>query len=110
MGAAVRGAVKMGAGMAREAVPKAAHQNLLQLDGGFEHRPGRGQGGCGEKASRAMEGRASGSEAFTLLLRLLMTHFDGVDTEEGCTKLHVFGGCNGTPFFCDFSRATPLLN
>ena len=27
-----------------------------------------------------------------------MTHFDGVDTEEGYTKLHTFGMCNGMPF------------
>ena len=31
-----------------------------------------------------------------------MTHFDGVDTEEGYTKLHTFGMCNSTPF-SDFS-------
>ena len=37
-----------------------------------------------------MAGGASGPEAFTLLLRLLMTHFDGIDTEEGYTKLHIF--------------------
>ncbi len=43
-------------------------------------------------------------EAFTLLLRLLITHFDGVDTEEGYTKLHTFGMCNGMPF-SDFSGA-----
>ena len=49
--------------------------------------------------SRAMAGGASGPEAFTLLLRLLMTHFDGVDTVEGYTKLHTFGMCNGMPFF-----------
>ena len=41
--------------------------------------------------SRAMAGGASGPEDFILLLRLLMTHFDGVDTEEGSTKLHTFG-------------------
>ena len=46
-----------------------------------------------------MAGGASGPEAFTLPLRLLMTHFDGVDTEEGYTKLHTFGICNGMPFF-----------
>ena len=49
-----------------------------------------------------MAGGASGPEAFTPLLRLLMTHFDGVDTEEGYTKLHTFGMCNGMPF-SDFS-------
>ena len=41
---------------------------------------------------------ASGPEAFTLLLRLLITHFDGVYTEEGYTTLHTFGMCNGMPF------------
>ena len=50
-----------------------------------------------------MAGGASGPEAVTLLLRLLMTHFDGVDTEEGYTKLLTFGMCIGTPF-SDFSR------
>ena len=38
-----------------------------------------------------MAGGAPGPETFTLLLRLLITHFDGVDTEEGYTKLHTFG-------------------
>ena len=52
---------------------------------------------------RAMAGGESGPEAFTLLLRLLTTHFDRVDTGEGYIKLHTFGVCNGTPF-CDFSR------
>ena len=33
-----------------------------------------------------MAGGASGPEDFTLVLRLLMTHFDGVDTEEGYNK------------------------
>ena len=58
--------------------------------------------------SRAMTGGASGPEVFTLLLRLLMTHFDGVDTEEGYTKLHTFGMCNGMPF-SDFSREFRVL-
>ena len=31
-----------------------------------------------------------------------MTYFDRVDTGEGCTRLHSFGVCTGTPF-CDFS-------
>ena len=52
---------------------------------------------------RDVEDGASGPEAFTLLLRRLMTHFDRVDTGEGCTRLHNFGVCTGTPF-CDFSR------
>ena len=55
-----------------------------------------------------MAGGSSGPEAFTLLLRLLMTHFDGVDTEEGYTKLHYFGMCNGMPF-SDFSREVRAL-
>ena len=58
--------------------------------------------------SRAVAGGASGPEAFTLLLRLLMTHFDGVDTEEGYTKLHTFGMCNGMPS-SDFSRDFRVL-
>ena len=33
--------------------------------------------------SRAMDPRVSASEAFTLLLRLLTTHFDRIDTGEG---------------------------
>ena len=55
-----------------------------------------------------MAGGASGPEAFTLLLRLLITHFDGVDTEEGYTKLHTFGMCNDTPFTV-FSREVCVL-
>ena len=51
------------------------------------------------QVSRALDGGASGPEAFTLLLRLLVTHFDRVDTAEGCTKMLTFGVCNGTPFF-----------
>ena len=58
--------------------------------------------------SRAMAGGASGPEAFTLLLRLLMTRFDEVDTKEGYTELHTFGMCNGTPF-SDFSREFRVL-
>ena len=58
--------------------------------------------------SRAMAREASGSEAFTLLLRLLITHLDGVDTEEGYTKLHTYGMCNGVPF-SDFSREFRVL-
>ena len=54
------------------------------------------------------QGRASGPEVFTLLLRLLMTHFDRVDTGEGCTKLLTFGVCNDTPFY-DISRDFRVL-
>ena len=49
-----------------------------------------------------MAGGASGPEAFTLLLRSLMTHLNRVDAKEGYTKLHTFGMCNGMPF-SDFS-------
>ena len=54
------------------------------------------------QVSRDVEEGASGPEAFTLLLRRLMTHFDRVDTGEGYTRLHSFGVCTGTPFgdFC----------
>ena len=55
-----------------------------------------------------MAGRSSGPEALTLPLRLLMLHFDGVDTEEGYTKLYTFGMCSGTPF-SDFSREFRVL-
>ena len=43
------------------------------------------------QVSRAVKGRATGPEAFTLLLHLLTTHFDRVDTGEGYTKLHNSG-------------------
>ena len=83
--------------------------NLLPLVFVLEHgRPQRGGRGSRQKVSRAMAGGASGPEAFTLLLRLLMTHFYGVDTEEGYTKLHTFGMCNGMPF-SDFSREFRVL-
>ena len=55
-----------------------------------------------------MEEGASDPEAFTLLLRRLMTHFDRVDTGEGYTRLRSFGVCTGTPF-CDFSREFRVL-
>ena len=58
--------------------------------------------------SRDVEEGASGPEAFTLLRRRLMTHFDRVDTGEGYTRLHSFGVCTGTPL-CDFSREVRLL-
>ena len=38
----------------------------------------------------AMVGGASGPETFTLLLRLLVTNFDRVDTVAGNTKLNTF--------------------
>ena len=75
----------------------------LPLIFGLEHGPRRGDRGSRQEVSRAMAGGASGPEAFTLLLLLLMTHFDRIDNEEGYTKLHTFGVCNGTPL-SDFSR------
>ena len=47
-------------------------------------------------------------EAFALLLNLLMIHFDGVATQEGYTKFHTFGMCNGMAF-SDFSRDFRVL-
>ena len=82
--------------------------NLLPLVFVLEHGPQRGGHGSRQEVSRAMAGGASGAEAFTLLLRLLITHFDGVDTPEGYTKLHTFGMCNGMPF-SDFSREFRVL-
>ena len=54
------------------------------------------------QVSQPLKGGAAGPEAFTLLLRLLTTHFDRVDTGEGYTKLHNFGVC--TAHFNCFSR------
>ena len=74
--------------------------NLLPLVFVLKHgRPQRGGRGERHNVSKAMAGGASGPEAFTLLLHLLMTHFNGVDTEEGYTKLHIVGMCNGMTFF-----------
>ena len=55
-----------------------------------------------------MDDGASGPEAFTLFLRLLVAHLDRVDTGEGYTKLHTFRVCNCTPF-SDFSREFHVL-
>ena len=82
--------------------------NLLPLAFVLEHGPQRGGRGSRQKVSRAMAAGASGPEAFTPLLRLLITHFDGVDTEKGYTKLHTFGMCNGMPF-SDVSREFHVL-
>ena len=60
------------------------------------------------QVSRALDGGASRPGAITLLLRLLVTHFDRVGTGEGYTKLHSFGACNGT-LFSDFSREFRML-
>ena len=58
---------------------------------------------------RAMDDDASEPEAFTLLLRLLVTHFDRVDTGEGYTKLRTFGVGNGT--FCfQFQPGVPHVS
>ena len=48
------------------------------------------------QVSRNVEERASSPEAFTILLRRLVTHVDRVDTGEGYTRLHSFGVCTGT--------------
>ena len=82
--------------------------NLLPLVFILEHGPQRGGRGSRQEVSRVMAGGASGPEDFTLLLRLLMTHFDGVDTEEGYTGLQTFGMRNGTPF-SDFSQEVRVL-
>ena len=58
--------------------------------------------------SGTIKGGGTGPEGFTLLLRLLMTHFDRVDTGKGYTKLPNFGACTGTPF-CDISREFRVL-
>ena len=55
-----------------------------------------------QEVSRAMSGGLPGPEAFILVSGLLMTHFDGIGTEEGYTMLHTFEMCNGT-LFSDFS-------
>ena len=57
--------------------------NLLPLVFVLEHRPQRGGHVSSQEVSRAVAGKASGSEVFTLLLRLLITHLNGVDAEEG---------------------------
>ena len=59
--------------------------NLLPLAFVLEHGPQRGGRSSRQEVSKAMSRGASGPEAFTLLLCLLMTHFDRVDTEEGYT-------------------------
>ena len=83
--------------------------NLLPLVFVLEHgRPQRGGRDSRQEVSRAMAGGASGPGALTLLLRLLKTHFDGVDTEEGYTKLHTFGMSSGMSFY-DFSRESRVL-
>ena len=50
------------------------------------------------QVSREIKEEAPGPEAFTLLLRRVMTHFYRVDTGESYTRLHNFGVCTGTPF------------
>ena len=63
---------------------------------------------CFRQVSRDVEEGASCPEAFTLLRRHVMTHFDSVDTREGYTRLHSYCVCTGTPF-CDFSREVRVL-
>ena len=82
--------------------------NLLPLVSGLEHGPRRGDRGSRQQVSRAIAGGASEPEGFHLPLRLLMTHFDRVDTEEGYTILHTFEMCNGMPF-SDLGRAFRVL-
>ena len=53
---------------------------------------------CFRQVSRDVDEGASGPEAFSLLLRRLMTRFDRVDMRESYTRLHSFGVCTGTPF------------
>ena len=60
------------------------------------------------RVSRAMAAGASGPEAFTLLIRLFVTHFDRVDTGESYTKLNTFGVGNVTPS-SDISRPFCIL-
>ena len=55
------------------------------------------------QVARSLRDKASASEAFALLLRLLSGHFDRVDSGAGYKKLHTFGVPKGTPF-CYFSR------
>lgn len=53
---------------------------------------------CFSQVSRAFKKGATGHDALKRLLRLLMTHYDRVDTEGGYTKLHTFGLCISTHF------------
>ena len=57
---------------------------------------------------RAMDDGASDPQAFTLLMHILVTHFDRVDTEEGHNKLHIFGVCF-SKHLSDFSREFRVL-
>ena len=82
--------------------------NLLPLDFVLEHEPQLGGHGNRQEVSRTIAGEASGPGAFNLLLRLLITHFDGVDTEEGYTELHTSGMCTGMPF-SDLSQEFRVL-
>ena len=50
------------------------------------------------QVSRDVEEGASRPEAFNLLLRRLMTHFDRVDTGEGYTRLHNLACARGRLF------------
>ena len=59
--------------------------HLPPLIVGLEHGPRQGDRGSRQEVSRAMAGEASRPEAFTLLLLLLMTHFDRIDRGRGYT-------------------------
>ena len=54
---------------------------------------------CFGQVSRALEGGASGPETFTLLVSLLCTHFDRVDTGASYAKLHTKLACLTVPPF-----------
>ena len=82
--------------------------NLRPRVFGIKHGPQRGGRGSRQEVARAMTERASGLETFTLLLQLVMTHFEEVDTEEGYTKLQIFGTCNGMPS-SEFNREFLVL-
>ena len=60
------------------------------------------------QVSRALQGGATGPEPLTLLLRLVTTHFDRVNTREGYTRLHRFRVCTGT-HVCDLSPEFRVL-
>lgn len=54
-------------------------------------------GDCFGQVSRALKDKFTETDALTLLLRQLNSHFDLVD--RGYTKLHTFDVSSGTPFF-----------
>ena len=70
---------------AQEAVQHGTACSSPPLIFGLEHGPRQGDRGSRQEVSRAMAGEASRPEAFTLLLLLLMTHFDRIDRGRGYT-------------------------